>query len=122
MTETALTIATYGLMGIIPLLTDDELQTVVLELDSRRVVIELTLIPRASYTVVFDREVEADRYDAVVHAFDWVQDYLAENWVSRAEARPRCLPGHLHPAMCRRQADTVVLICPKSFDIVLRIA
>ncbi|MDQ2956316.1 MAG: hypothetical protein M3Y42_05060 [Actinomycetota bacterium] len=55
--------------------------------------------------------------DVAVTVFDRVQDYLAENGPTRAEARPRCRPGHAHPAMFHRRESSLVLVCPEDLTI-----
>lgn len=74
--------------------------------------------------IVVELFMESSDYplDAAVTIFDRVQDYLAENGPTRAEARPQCRPGHAHPALCERRDSSLVLVCPDDLSLLRRIA
>lgn len=50
--------------------------------------------------------------DAALTAFNWMQDHLAENGQTRAQARPTCPAGHAHPAICQNRRGFLYLVCP----------
>ena len=89
--------------------------------DPETIVLTIELSPQGE--VVFELLMESSDYplDAVVTAFNYVQDYLAENGPTRAEARPACRPGHAHPAICQRRDDAVVIVCPGDLEVIRRI-
>src|ERR1700712_2618825 len=85
--------------------------------------ISLTIELQPRDEIVFELFMEASDYplDAVVTAFNYVQDYLAENGPTRAEARPACRPGHAPPAICQRRYDAVMIVCPGDLEVIRRI-
>ncbi|MBV9823122.1 MAG: hypothetical protein JO144_12865 [Actinobacteria bacterium] len=62
-----------------------------------------------------------DPLDAARTAFNWLQDYLAENGETRGQARPACPAGHAHPAICQEQDGGLYLVCPADPGTVRRI-
>lgn len=90
-------------------------------IDPDTILVTIELHPRDE--IVFELFLDASDHplDAVVTAFNYVQDYLAENGPMRAEARPVCRPGHAHPAICQRRDDAVVIVCPDDSGVIRRI-
>jgi hypothetical protein len=122
MNEERLPIAAACLLALTELLHTGEVPRIEINLsDPETISLTIDLHPRDE--IVFELLLGASDYplDAVVTAFDYVQDYLAENGPSRAEARPTCRPGHAHPAMCQRRDDAVVIVCPRDLEVVRRI-
>jgi hypothetical protein len=62
-----------------------------------------------------------DVLDMARSTFDWVQDYLAENGDTRAQARPACPAGHAHPAICQIHDNGLYLVCPSDLRTMRRL-
>ncbi len=62
-----------------------------------------------------------DVLDMARSTFNWLQDYLAENGDTRAQARPACPAGHAHPAICQIHGDGLYLVCPGDLKTMRRI-
>jgi hypothetical protein len=122
MNESRLSIVGACLLAMVELLGAGEAPRIEIILnDPEAISLTIELHPRDE--IVFELPLEASDHplDAVVTAFDYVQDYLAENGPTRAEARPACRPGHAHPAICQRRDDAVVIVCPDDLEVVRRI-
>lgn len=89
--------------------------------DPESILLTILLPPRDEIVIELYMESSDDPLDAAVTVFDYMQEHLAENGPTRGEARPACRPGHAHPSSCRRQEDSVVLICPRDMGVLRRI-
>jgi hypothetical protein len=122
MNENRLFVVGACLLALAELIHASEVPRIQIDLsDPETISLAIELQPRDE--IVFELFMEASDYplDAVVTAFNYVQDYLAENGPTRAEARPACRPGHAHPAICQRRDDAVVIVCPDDLDVIRRI-
>jgi hypothetical protein len=119
MTEERLPIAAACLLALAELLHAGEAPRIEINLSVPETMsLTIDLHPRDE--IVFELLLEASDspLDAVVTAFDYVQDYLAENGLTRGEARPACRSGHAHPAICQRWDDAVVIVCPSDLEVI----
>jgi hypothetical protein len=111
------------MLAVNELINAGEVTTITADLsDSESIVFTIALsVPDEIIVEIF---MESSDYplDAAVTVFDRVQDYLAENGPTRAEARPQCRPGHAHPAMCQRRDSSLVLVCPADLSVLRQLA
>lgn len=122
MDEDRLFVAGACLLALTELIHAGEVSRIEISLSDPEIIV-LTIQLFSRDEIVFELFLDASDYplDAVVTAFNYVQDYLAENGPTRAKARPACRPGHAHPAICQRRDETVVIVCPRDVEVIRRI-
>jgi hypothetical protein len=122
MNDERLAVAGACLRALTELIQPAEVSRIEIDLSNPETIsVTIELHPRDE--IAFELFMESSDYplDAVVTAFNYVQDYLAENGPTRAEARPTCRPGHAHPGICQRRDDAIVIVCPDDLEVIRRI-